>query len=198
VVADRVAARWPAHEDGATRAVDWRTPVVAILGGLAGALLLDRFGSAASMQLGIMALWTFALVLAFATDIDQRLLPDVITYPLVALALLAFALGVGPYVHTLEDLAWAALAAVAIPAVIYLLSIPFGKGAIGLGDLKLLVGLGLLAGFQGLFLALVSGAIAAAVVILVLVAARRITLRTYVPYGPFLIAGAVWALLAAS
>lgn len=179
------------------RPVDWRTPVVGVVGGLAGALLLDRFGGVYWLQLAIMAIWIVALVLAFATDLDQRLLPDVITYPLVVLALIAFATGVGPFVHTLEDLVYAAVAAVAIPAVLYALSIPFGKGAIGLGDLKLLVGVGLLAGPQGLFLALVFGAIAAAVVILVLVASRRITLRTYVPYGPFLIAGAVWALLAA-
>lgn len=198
LVSDRIAARWPAHPDGAVRSVDWRTPVVGIVGGLAGALLLDRFGGAYWLQVAIMALWILALVLAFATDLDQRLLPDVITYPLVVLALIAFATGVGPFVHTLEDLAYAAVAAVAIPAVLYALSIPFGKGAIGLGDLKLLVGFGLLAGPFGLFLALVTGAIAAAAVILVLVVLRRITLRTYVPYGPFLIVGAVWALLAAT
>jgi leader peptidase (prepilin peptidase)/N-methyltransferase len=198
VIADRIAARWPVHEDGAVRPIDWRTPVVAVVGGLAGALLLDRFGGVYWLQLAIMAVWILALVLAFATDLDQRLLPDVITYSLVALALLAFATGVGPYVHTLEDLGWAALAAVAIPAVLYLLSIPFGKGAIGQGDLKLLFGFGLLAGPFGLFLALVAGAIAAAAVILVLVVLRRITLKTYVPYGPFLIIGAVWALLAAT
>jgi len=195
--ADRIAARWPAHEDGAVRPIDWRTPVVVVVGGVAGSLLLDRFLGAAWLQVAIMAIWVLALVLLFATDLDQRLLPDIVTYPLIALALLAFALGVGPYVHTLEDLGYAALAAIVIPAVLYGLSIPFGKGAIGQGDLKLLVGFGLLAGPQGLFLALVAGAIVAAVVILVLVVLRRITLQTYVPYGPFLIAGAVWALLAA-
>ena len=26
--ADRIAARWPAHEDGSIRPIDWRTPVV--------------------------------------------------------------------------------------------------------------------------------------------------------------------------
>ena len=172
--------------------------MVVVVGGLAGALLMDRFWGTAPLQLAIMVAWVLALILLFGTDLDQRLLPDIVTFPLVALALLAFASGVGPYVHTLEDLGYAALAAIAIPAVLYAVSIPFGKGAIGQGDLKLLVGFGLLAGPQGLFLALVSGAIAAAVVILVLVATRRITLRTYVPYGPFLIAGAVWALLAAA
>jgi len=59
-----------------------------------------------------------------------------------------------------------------------------------------LIIVGLLVGPGRLFLGLVSGAILAAVVILVLVVLRRITLKTYVPYGPFLIAGAVWALLA--
>jgi prepilin signal peptidase PulO-like enzyme (type II secretory pathway) len=137
-----------------------------------------------------------ALVFLFATDLDQRLLPDVVTYPLVGLALLAFALGVDPFVKSLEDLAWAAAAAAAIPTAVWLASIPFGSGAIGRGDLKLLFGFGLLVGPGRLFLALVSGAIVAAVVILALIAARRITLRTYVPYGPFLIAGAVWALIA--
>ena len=108
---------------------------------------------------------------------------------------MAFALGAGPFVHDPTELAFAAVASVLIPAVLYLVSIPFGPGAIGQGDLKLLAGVGLLAGPPRLFLGLVSGALAAAVVILVLVGIRRITLKTYVPYGPFLIAGALWALL---
>jgi len=35
VAADRVAARWPAHEDGSVRRVDWRTAVVAVFGAAA-------------------------------------------------------------------------------------------------------------------------------------------------------------------
>jgi leader peptidase (prepilin peptidase)/N-methyltransferase len=194
-MADRIAARWPAHEDGRIRPIDWRTPVVAIAGALAGSLVVDRFGSGDARQLALMAVEVLALVVLFATDLDQRLLPDVITFPLVGLALLAFAIGAGPYVHSVEDLAFAAVAAVVAPLVLYLVSIPFGAGAIGQGDLKLLVSVGLLGGPVRLFLGLVSGAIVAAVAIVVLIALRRITLRTYVPYGPFLIAGAIWALL---
>jgi len=37
------------------------------------------------------------------------------------------------------------------------------------------------------------GAMLGGVVILALLLARRITLKSYVPFGPFLIAGAVWA-----
>jgi leader peptidase (prepilin peptidase)/N-methyltransferase len=42
---------------------------------------------------------------------------------------------------------------------------------------------------------LLAGAILAATVILLLLLLRRITLRSYVPYGPFLILGALWATL---
>jgi prepilin signal peptidase PulO-like enzyme (type II secretory pathway) len=57
---------------------------------------------------------------------------------------------------------------------------------------------GLLGGAWRLIAALVSGAILAAVVIVFLIAIRRITLRSYVPYGPFLILGCLWALLVLS
>jgi prepilin signal peptidase PulO-like enzyme (type II secretory pathway) len=196
LVADRIAARWPAHEDGRVRPVDWRTFVVALAGAVAGALVADRFGSAPASRALIMVVEVVALVLLFATDLDQRLLPDVITWPLVGLALVAFALGAGPYVHDLDELVFAAAAAVIAPVVLYLVSLPFGPGAIGQGDLKLLVSVGLLGGPVRLFLGLVSGAIVAAIAIVVLIALRRITLKTFVPYGPFLIAGAIWALLA--
>ena len=194
--ADRLAARWPAHDDGATRAVDWRTPCVAIVGALAGALygawLAAGPGTAQAVLLGLVVL---GLVVLFATDLDQRLLPDLLTLPLIPLALAAFVLGVNPFIDTRGELLIAAIAAVVLPLGMYLVSLPFGPGAIGAGDLKLLVGVGLLGGAWRLLTGLIFGAIAAALAIVVLVVARRITLRSYVPYGPFLILGALWALL---
>ena len=70
-----------------------------------------------------------------------------------------------------------------------MVAIPFGAGAIGMGDLKLLVSVGLLAGLARAVTGVVVGALVAGVVLAVLLAARRITLRTYVPFGPFLIVG---------
>ncbi len=202
VVADRVAARWPAHEDGAVRPVDWRTAAVAIVGAVATALFVARFvDSPGSNGLGervVMLVVTVGLIVLFATDLDQRLLPDVLTLPLGPLALGAFALGVNPYIRQPVDLAIAAGAAILLPLGLLLLSLPFGRGAIGTGDLKLLFGVGLLGGASRLVAGLVVGAIIAAVAILALLAARRVTLRSYVPYGPFLILGTLWALLVLS
>jgi len=161
---------------------------------VAGALVADRFGTQPS-QLTLIGLDIAALVLLFATDLDQRLLPDIVTLPLIVLALAAFVLGIGPFVHDSTELAFAVGGALGVPLLLYLLSIPFGAGAIGQGDLKLLVSVGLLAGPLRLLVGLIGGALLAAVAIVLLIVLRRITLRSYVPYGPFLIVGAMWALL---
>ena len=192
--ADRLAARWPAHEDGSIRARDWRTPLVVLVGALAFGATVARFG-ANPVQLGVVFPYVAVLIVLFAIDLDQRLLPNVLTYPLVAYALLVYVAGASPFVPTVEDLAWAAAAAVVVPVALFLLAIPFGNGAIGEGDLKLLVSVGLFAGAANLFYGLIAGALAAGIVVAILVFVRRLTMKSFVPYGPFLIAGTLWAIL---
>jgi leader peptidase (prepilin peptidase) / N-methyltransferase len=192
---DRIAARWPAHEDGSIRAIDWRTPVVIAGGAAAFVGTVLRFGEDPTALL-VVGAYVVALVLLFATDLDQRLLPDVLTLPMVGFAVLVYALGASPFLHSNEDFGWAAGAGVAVPVGLFLLAIPFGQGAIGQGDLKLLVSVSLLAGAGNLVYALIAGALAAGITVAVLVFIRRISLKSFVPYGPFLIAGTLWAILA--
>lgn len=192
VVADRIGARWPRHEDGHVRAVDWRTLVVAASGAVALGAVPARFAD--PVHIGLFGAWVVALVLLLATDLDQRLLPDVITLPLIPLALIVVLVGVNPLVAP-ADLPWAILAAIVLPVALGLLAIPFGAGAIGMGDLKLLVSVGLLGGALRLLTGVVWGALLGGVVILALLLARRITLKSYVPFGPFLIYGALAAIL---
>ena len=194
---DRISARWPAHDDGAIRAMDWRTVLVVLTGAAAFAATEARFGDNLA-ALVVIGVYVVALVLLFATDLDQRLLPDVITLPLVVLALAAFVTGSGPFVHRVDELGWAIGAAIVIPLGLFILAIPFGAGAIGQGDLKLLVSVGILAGALNLLYALVSGALLAGLVVSGLVLTRRITLKSFVPYGPFLIAGTLWVILGLS
>lgn len=191
LVADRIGARWPAHDDGSVRAIDWRTLVVGGLGGTSLAALPLRLADPG--QVLLFGGYFLALTLLLATDLDQRLLPDLVTLPLAAAALVAAVAGWNPLVA--GQLGWAMLAAVAIPGFLYAVSIPFGAGAIGMGDLKLLVSVGLLTGLTRSIAGLVVGALAAGVVIGLLLLLRRVTLRTYIPFGPFLIIGAFWAVL---
>lgn len=191
--ADRIAARWPAHEDGSIRAIDWRTPIAVVTGAAALALVPVRFEGDVVAQL-IFGAYVVALILLLATDLDQRLLPNVITLPAIPLAFAVTLAGLNPLVPPAQ-LPIAVVVAIAVPAILALLALPFGAGAIGQGDLKLLVSVGLMVGPLRLVYGAIYGALLAGVVLIVLLLLRRITLKTFVPYGPFLIIGAIWAVL---
>ena len=194
LAADRFATRWPDHDEEHPpgRAVDWRTALVALIGALAFGLLPLRFGGD-PLAFVIFGAWFATLVVGLATDLDQRLLPDLLTLPVIPVALVYALSGANPLVGS--EVVLAVVAALAIPAVLYLPSIPFGAGAFGLGDVKLLVGVGLLAGGSRALGSVVFALLLAGVVIVVLLVTRRIGRRTYIPFGPFFIIGALWAVL---
>jgi leader peptidase (prepilin peptidase)/N-methyltransferase len=54
----------------------------------------------------------------------------------------------------------------------------------------------LVAGPLRTFNALLIGALLSGVVVVALMALRRVTRRSYIAYGPFLIVGTLWAVLA--
>ena len=195
VLADRFSTRWPEHEPPefpAGRAVGWRTVVCGLFGAFALAVLPARFGGDA-LALALFGAWFVTLIVGLATDLDQRLLPDLLTLPVIPVAAIYAVSGQNPLVGS--ELLPAVAVAIVVPGVIYLASIPFGAGAFGIGDVKLLVGVGLMSGAIRAVTGLVSGLFLAGLVLVVLVATRRITLRSYVPYGPFLIFGAVWGIV---
>jgi leader peptidase (prepilin peptidase) / N-methyltransferase len=192
VAADRIAARWPAHEDGSVRRIDWRSVVVVVFGAVALAVVPIRFGDPA--QRVLFTAFFGACVLLMATDLDQRLMPDVVTLPLIALGAVALAWGGDSLVS--RSPAWTAvMGAIVVPGLLYALSVPFGEGALGGADVKFMVSVGLLTGLIRIFLAAFAGALLGGVVVFALLITRRVSLQSYVPFGPFLIIGAVWAVL---
>jgi Type II secretory pathway, prepilin signal peptidase PulO and related peptidases len=194
LAADRFATRWPEHDEEHPpgRAADWRTAVVALVGALAFGLLPLRFGSD-PLAFVIFGAWFVTLVVGLATDLDQRLLPDLLTLSVIPVAFVYAISGANPLVGS--EVVLAVVAALAIPAVLYLPSIPFGAGAFGLGDVKLLVGVGLLAGGSRALGSVIFALVLGGVVIVALLLTRRIGRRTYIPFGPFFILGALWAVL---
>ena len=201
LVADRLAARWPRHADGHVRPLDWRSAVMAgaaavTYGGLAGRWTDPR-------DLAVLGLFAAALMLLLATDLDQRLLPDVVTVPLIGYGVVISLLAplAGTALNPLladkpAAMLTAAVAAIAAPALL-LISDLLLHGSLGGGDLKLAVSLGLICGVSLLLLGFLVATTAFAAVILLLVASGRITLKTAVPFGPALIGAAVVAMLIA-
>jgi leader peptidase (prepilin peptidase) / N-methyltransferase len=193
VISDRISTRWPAHEEPfvAGRRPGWRTVVCGVVGAVGLGLLPARFTD--PLALVAFSAFVVALVLLLATDLDQRVLPDVITIPMIPIVFLYALSGQNPLVG--GGLVPAIIAAVIIPTALYVPSLLFGAGAFGLGDVKLLVSVGLVAGAYRALVGVAFGVLVAGIVIVGLLAARRVTLRSYVPFGPFLVLGALWSVL---
>ncbi len=197
LASDRIAVRWPEHEEGfvAGRAPGWRTAICVVVGAVALGAVPIRYVDPAAML--VVGTYAAALILLLATDLDQRLLPNLLTYPAIPAVLAVTALGLNPIIP-ISAIPVAALVTLLVVGLLYLASVPFGVGAIGIGDLKLLVSAGLLLGAYGLVIAVVRGALLAGVVVVLLLVTRRVGLRDFIPYGPFLIIGVLWVLLAGS
>lgn len=194
LAADRLSARWPAHDDSAVRPLDWRTAVLALGGALAFAALAGRWSD--PRDLAILSVYFGALLLLMATDLDQKLLPDLITLPLIVAGLLLTVTGLNPLLAGKDlPIASALIAGIGAPVLLFALDVVV-KGALGMGDLKLVAGLGLISGVTRLFAGLVVASIASAVILIALIVSRRLTMKTAIPFGPILILGGMLAALA--
>lgn len=192
-LADRLAARWPEHEDARRRGIDWRTALVAVLAAGAFFALPARFGSPRDLLLA--GAFFAALVVLLATDLDQRLLPDEITLPLIPAALAVLLTGWNPVLAGKElGMASGLAAAVLVPLFLAATGALF-RGALGMGDLKLAVSLGLACGISQLIAGFIVASLAAGVVLVALLATRRLGLRSAIPFGPILILAAFLAVL---
>ena len=184
--ADRLSTRWPDHEEGyARRGLDWRTALLTLGGGLVFAALAVRWPDPGPLV--ILLGFSAALLVLLATDLDQRLLPDLITLPMIAVAALLLVAGWSPLLAGKEfALVSGVAAAIAAPAFLFVTDLLI-KGDLGSGDLKLAVSLGLLAGILRLFVGFLIASVVFAGVLVLLLVVRRVSLRSAVPFGPVLI-----------
>ncbi len=194
--ADRLARRWPEHEaDYARSRVDSRTAVVIATGTLAAAGLGARFADDPNALL-VYALLFLPLIVLLATDLDQRLLPDELTLPLIVFAAGVLLINASPALADKSlGLASGIGAGIGAP-VLLLVSDRILGGQLGLGDVKLSISLGLMFGVSALFYGLLVAGVGFSVVLVGLIVARRLSLKSVVPFGPVLVfAGFVAALL---
>jgi prepilin signal peptidase PulO-like enzyme (type II secretory pathway) len=184
--AERLASVWPADE-AQRRPPGLRTMLLALAAAAAG------WGIAARSALPLWATLVHLLIMAIliglaATDLEQRRLPHLLLDPLILIAI-AFA-PFNPSVALLDGII-GAVAAVAFLGVLGLLI----RSGVALGDLYLVAPLGLLLGWPAIFVAVFMAALISSLTSLALLASRRVGLKSYIPFGPFLVAGAVIALV---
>ena len=110
----------------------------------AGRRLRPRRDGVARLRAGLRG----APAVLLATDLDQRLLPDLLTLPLIVFAAAVLLLGYSPALAGKElGLVSGVAAAVVLPVVMLVLDRVIG-GDLGFGDVKLSVSLGLLFGLS--------------------------------------------------
>ncbi|MEN8098756.1 MAG: A24 family peptidase [Chloroflexota bacterium] len=133
------------------------------------------------------SLFAFILLLLLVTDLEHRLIPHAITLPAIAIFLVLDIFTIGFYIGAVG-----AVTGLVLFLIFYLVGARFfGPGALGFGDVTLATLIGASLGFPAVFVALVIGILLGGIIPLLLVVARLRTMKSYVPYGPFLIAGAV-------
>jgi len=167
-----------------------RYPTVEILNGLGYVGVVWFFG----LTLSTVVYWGFysALLVVAGTDLSHKIIPNAITFPGIALGLisagtilpLGFVNGmIGVLVGggILWLLAWASP---------YL----FGKEGMGGGDIKLLAMIGAFLGWKPAVMTIMVGSFLGSLVGVTLIVSKVIRREDYIPFGPFLVCGALVSL----
>ena len=179
----------------------WRAPIVVIAAALAFIVLWIRFGW--SITFLLTAIYTAVFLLVFVTDIEHRLIFNVVVLPAALVAALA-----SPFsIPGLESSLLGGVSAFIIVLGIYIFGEIFARarhlkisgGAFGQGDVKLALFMGIVVGFPAAFTAIlytiILGGVGAILFLAYqLIVHRRLALTAAIPYGPFFcIAG--WAIM---
>jgi prepilin signal peptidase PulO-like enzyme (type II secretory pathway) len=120
-----------------------------------------------------------ALAVTIALDLRAKVIPDIVTLPGIV-----YALALAAVVET-PPLREAVLGAVAGGGILLLLAV-VSRGAFGGGDIKLMAMLGAALGWKGALLVLAFSQVAAALVAVGLLIARRAGRRDPLPVGAFI------------
>ena len=146
-----------------------------------------------TMQLAIYALVATALIVIFFIDLDYYIIPDVITYPGLAIGLAVSFLPGG--LDIVQAVIGAVVGGGALYAVAMLGQLLFKKESMGGGDIKLTAMLGAFLGWQNVIVIfLLSAAIALVISLVVMAVSAKFRQSRMIPFGPFIAIAAVIAM----
>jgi leader peptidase (prepilin peptidase)/N-methyltransferase len=162
-----------------------RNVVVELTTAVVYGYLFHRYGLTGHMLL--LSAYLAILILITVTDFEHRLVLNRVILPAIVLALIA-----GPFT---PGLSWKQMFVGGVVAfgLFYLIALIY-PGGMGAGDVKLAAFIGLITGFPNVFVAIVVTIFAGGLISLILVVTRIRSMRDYIPYGPFLVIGGVFAL----
>jgi leader peptidase (prepilin peptidase) / N-methyltransferase len=168
-----------------------RYPVVELAAGAIGGYVAWRYGVTPAAAGALLFCWT---LLALAViDLDTQLLPDDLTLPLLWAGLLFNLQAV--FVPLPTAVIGAVAGYLALWLVYWAFRLATGKEGMGFGDFKLLAAIGAWLGWQKLPLVILLSSVVGATVGIALIAFARHGREKPIPFGPYLAAAGVIALL---
>lgn len=170
--------------------IPWRYPVVEGLNAAGYIGLLWYFGPGWSVA--VYALLYSALIVVAGTDLTHRIIPNAITVPGIGIGLLSAAtvLPTGLANGVIGMLVGGGL----LWFLAWLSPYLFGKEGMGGGDIKLMAMIGAFLGWKPALLTILVGSLFGSLIGMTLIGARVISRQDYIPFGPFLVGGALVAL----
>lgn len=168
-----------------------RYPAVELLTAVLSGLVIWHLGSSFAGLSALLLLWM--LIAMTFIDIDTQLLPDELTLPLMWLGLLVNL--DGTFVPLRDAVIGAALGYLSLWTVYWLFKLVTGRDGIGYGDFKLLAALGAWLGWMMLPVVVLLSSAVGAIVGLSLIVFRGHHRDRPIPFGPFLAAAGLIALL---
>lgn len=167
-----------------------RYPLVEMLTGLLVASLAYYFGP--TWQFAFAALLTFVLISLTFIDLDEMLLPDQLTLPILWLGLL---LNINAtFVPLTDAVIGAAAGYLSLWSVYWAFKLLTGKEGMGYGDFKLLAVFGAWLGWQMLPLIILLSSLVGAIIGISLILTKKMHQNNPIPFGPY-IAIAGWIAL---
>jgi leader peptidase (prepilin peptidase)/N-methyltransferase len=133
-----------------------------------------------------------ALVVVTGTDLTHKMIPNVITLPGMAVGLLG-AVTVLP-VGVVNSVVGLTVGGGILWLLAWLSPYLFGKEGMGGGDIKLLAMIGAFLGWKPALLTIMIGSLTGSIIGISLIALRIIKRDDYLPFGPFLVLGALLSL----
>ena len=130
-----------------------------------------------------------ALLVVTGTDLTHKIIPNVVTLPGIVLGLLGAAtvLPVGP----INALLGVAVGGGILWFLAWVSPYLFGKEGMGGGDIKLLAMIGAFLGWKPALLTIMIGSLTGSVIGVSLIALGFMKRDEYIPFGPFLVLGAL-------
>lgn len=197
--------------------ISWRYPTIEALTGVLFLIVFMKFGLAPFLPIALV--FVSAMIALIFIDAGHMILPNVITYPLFVFALVVRVVYPIAFGHVFSDttlapisslqsqapwllsLAGALLGAIVGGGSLWLVGAIWkalrGVDAMGLGDVKMMLGVGALLGWRLSLLTIFAGALSGAIIgIIVLSRQKDKDLQTQIPFGIFLGIGSIIALLA--